>query len=94
MLKKVHRVIKFDRLKSYIKAWLKSYIDMNTELRKNAKNDFGKDFFKMMNNVVFGKAMKNVRNHREINLVTTDTKRNYLVLKPNYYTTKNFQKIY
>ena len=48
----------------------------------------------MMNNVVFGKAMKNVRNHREINLVTTDTKRNYLVLEPNYYTTKNFQKIY
>ena len=59
---------------------------MNTELRKAAKNDFKKDFFKLMNNAVFGKTMKNVRKHRDIKLVTTDKKRSKLVSEPNYHT--------
>ena len=61
---------------------------MNTKFRKEAKNDFEKDFFKLMNNSVFGKAMENVRKHRDITLVTTGKKRNQLVSEPNYHTTK------
>ena len=63
---------------------------MNTKLRKETKNDFEKDFFKLMNNSVFGKTMENVRKHRDVKLVTTDEKRNKLVSEPNYHTTKRF----
>ena len=63
---------------------------MNTKLRTDAKNDFEKDFFKLMNNAVFGKTMENVRKHRDIKLVTTDKRRNQLVSEPNYHTTKYF----
>ena len=80
-LKNVHRIIEFNQ-----ESWFKPYIDMNTELRKVAKNDFEKDFFKLMNNAVFGKTVKNVRKHRDIKLVTTDKKRSKLVLEPNYHT--------
>ena len=59
---------------------------MNTELRKLAKNDFDKDFFKLMNNAVFGKAMENISKHRDIKLVTTDKKRSKLVSEPDYHT--------
>ena len=65
---------------------------MNTELRKKAKNDFEKDFFKLMNNAVFGKTMENVRKHRDIKLVTTDKRRNQLVTEPNYHATKCFSE--
>ena len=82
-LRKVHRVIEFDQ-----EAWLKKYINFNTELRKNALNDFEKDFFKLMNNAVFGETMENVRKHRDIKLVKTDKKRNKLVSEPNYHIMK------
>ena len=82
-LKKVHRIIEFEQ-----EAWLKEYIDVNTELRKKATNDFEKDFFKLMNNAVFGKTMENVRKHRDIKLVKSDKKRNKLVSEPNFHTMK------
>ena len=59
---------------------------MNTELRKLAKNDFEKYLFKLMNNLVFGKTMENIRKHRDIKLLTTDKKRSKLVSEPNYHT--------
>ena len=63
---------------------------MNNDLKKKAKNYFEKDFFKLMNNAVFQKAMENVRKHRNIKLAITERRRNYLVSEPNYYTTKFF----
>ena len=86
-LTKVHSVIEFRQ-----EEWLKPYIDMNTELRKNAKNDFEKDFFKLMNNSVFGKTMENVRNHRDIRVVTIDKRRSILASEPNYHSTKYISK--
>ena len=65
---------------------------MNTKKRKEAKNDFEKDFFKLMNNTVFGKTMENVRKHRDIKLVTTDKRKNRLVSESNYHTTKWFSE--
>ena len=59
---------------------------MNTGLRKLAKTHFEKDFFKLMNNTVFGKTMENVRKHRDIKLVTTDKRRSKLVSEPNHHT--------
>ena len=71
-LKKAYRVIQFNQ-----KAWLKPYIDMNTKLRTEAKNDFENDFFKLMNNSVFGK--KTMEKAQRYYLVTTDERRNQLL---------------
>ena len=87
ILKKVYRVIQFNQ-----KAWLKPYTDMNTKLRTEAKNDFEKDFFKLMNNAIFGKIMEHVRKHRDIELVTTDKRRIQLVSEPNNHTIKYFSE--
>ena len=66
---------------------------MNTQLRKkNAKNDFKKYFPKLMNNEFFGKTMENITKHRGIKLITTEARRNYLILEPKYHTTRIFSK--
>ena len=81
----MHRVIQLHQ-----KGWLKPYIDMNTELRKNTTNEFQKQFFKLMNNSNFGTTMENARNHRDIKLVTSDKRRKILVSESNYGSHKMF----
>ena len=86
-IKKIHKVLSF-----YQGDWLRSYIEKNTEKRMTAKNDFEKDFYKLMNNAVFGKTMENVRKHKIIKLVNNDKRRNKFVSEPNYHTTKWFSE--
>ena len=76
---KIHRGIKFEE-----SDWLKEYIDMNTDLRAKAKNEFEKDFFKLMNNSVFGKTLENIRNRVDIRLVNDKAKARKLAAKPNF----------
>ncbi|GFT83707.1 uncharacterized protein TNCV_2826231 [Trichonephila clavipes] len=78
-LKKVHRVLEF-----YQSPWLKKYIDLNTEMRTKASNDFEKDFFKLMNNSVFGKTMENIRKRLDIRLCCDTKKVEKLIAKPNF----------
>ena len=86
-LKKIHRGIKFVE-----SDWLKPYIDKNTNLRTKAKNNFEKDFYKLMNNSVFGKTMENIRNRVDVRLVNTEEKFRKLVSKPNYRSRKIFSE--
>ena len=79
VLERIHKAIEFKQL-----AWMKEYIDFNTKLRTAATNDFEKDFYKLMNNSVFGKTMENIRKHRNIKLVTTREAYLKLVMKPNF----------
>ncbi|XP_072018277.1 uncharacterized protein [Amphiura filiformis] len=78
-LTKVHRGIKYRE-----EAFMKSYIDKNTRLRTKAKSDFEKDFFKLMNNSVFGKTMENIRNRVNVHLVTNEAKARKLISRPNF----------
>ena len=75
----IYRGIKFEE-----SEWLKLYIDMNTKLRTKGNNDFEKDFFKLMNNSVFGKTMENIRNRVNIKLVNDREKAKKLTAKPNF----------
>ena len=84
---KVHRVLEFNQ-----SPWLKQYIDFNTEKRKNAKNNFEKDFFKLMNNSVFGKKMENIRKRVDVRLVTDENKLLKLASKPTYVSSKIFNE--
>ena len=86
-LTKVHRVLEFNQ-----SAWLKQYIDFNTQKRTNAKNAFEKDFFKLMNNSVFGRTMENIRKRVDVRLVTDEKKLLKMVAKPTYVSSKIFNE--
>ena len=86
-LKKIHRGIKFIE-----SDWMKPYIDKNTNLRAKAKNNFEKDFYKLMNNSVFGKTMENIRNRVDVKSVNTEEKLRKLAAKPNFKSRKIFSE--
>ena len=86
-IKKIHRLLKFDQ-----SPWLKQYIDFNTERQKHAKNSFGKDFFKLMNNSVFGKTMENLCKRVDVRLVTDEKKLDKLTSKPTFVSSKIFNE--
>ena len=86
-LTKIHRVLEFTQ-----KPWMKRYIDFNTEKRKMAKNSFEKDFFKLMNNSVFGKTMENLRKRSNIKLETDPDHLLKLTRQPMYVSSKIFDE--
>ena len=81
----IKRVVEFDQ-----SAWMKSYIDLNTDMRRRANNEFEKDFYKLMNNSVFGKTMENIRNRTDVQLVKTEERCRKLVSKPTFNSFKIF----
>jgi hypothetical protein len=87
VLKKIHRVLQFSQ-----RPWLREYIMFNTDKRALATNDFEKNFFKLMNNSVFGKTLENVRQRQNIKLITDETKLNKYVKKPGYISSKIFNE--
>ena len=86
-LKKIHRVLEFDQ-----SPWLKQYIDFNTQKRTHAKNSFEKDFFKLMNNSVFGKTMENIRKRVDVRLITSKEKLLKMTSKPTFVSSKIFNE--
>ena len=84
-LKKVHRVLEFNQ-----SPWLAQYISFNIQKRMNAKNAFEKDFYKLMNNLVYGKTCENIRRRVDVRLVTNQKKLFKLVSKPTYVNSKIF----
>ena len=84
---KVHRALRFNQ-----SPWLKQYIDFNTEKRKNANTSFQKDFFKLMNNSVFGKTMENLRKRVDVRLVTNKDQLAKWTSKPTYVSSKIFNE--
>ena len=79
ILKKVHRGIRF-----YQSKWMEPYIRKNTELKKIASNTFEKDFFKLMNNSVFGKTIENIRKGQNVILIDNKNMAYKLSSKPNF----------
>ena len=88
-LTKIHRVLQFKQ-----SDWMKRYIDFNTEKRKNAANDFEKDFFKLMINSVYGKTMENLRKRINVRLVNNEKDFLKYTSRPTYITHKIFGKDY
>ena len=86
ILKQIHQVVEFDQ-----SAWSAPYINFNTQLRTKVKNNFEKDFFKLMNNSVFGKTMENIRKHKDINLLTNEEAYLERVMKPNFMSGVQFR---
>ena len=85
---KIHCILQFNQ-----SPFLKQYVDFNTQKRTNAKNIFEKDFFKVMNNSVFGKTMGNIRKQVDVRLIIDENKLLKLASKPTFVSSKSSTKI-